>query len=899
LYNAFDSRKIQIVEKTNKRSTALQASAERILNGIGNKVAQFETVEEIHGFFASDFLIGKVRDIVQQLLDIKDPVKADDINNKLKSLKEESVRQLKDKKELFIDGTDIIKFGEHAFNVNTQSLDFTILPKENELLLHLTGTNFYETIKDDEFLQTQPVWNQAFVSESNEVYKAEYLAWQVFQKHGILEEKEIDSVFLEESKQRIEEGYVNGIHNEDAVAIYKKFIFIHSKIQSLSYPAEIRAIGILAWEAGIEKEEKNKLYKELQATGAILKVFPSSQEFTYLKDRIYQLTKPYILAYNLLPEEDCPAVAHFLMDNFIHRNGFQISGPAQQIIDSFKSRLKGKSATSKYEASIEKIDNDAIALYQLNKQWLLTLDQSDGFEQEYILEAAAILACNLFDVKSVHKLKFDDTLEGLKGDHPIIVENNYHLKYHQFIERLREHSETTVPLFHLFKQKKRNLFEKMRQEIRIDEFKPKVLSSFVRNKLIDKVYLPLIGDNLAKQIGVAGNNTRTDRSGLLLLISPPGYGKTTLMEYISSRLGLVFMKINGPAIGHEATSIDPESAPYASAKEELQKLNLALEMGDNIMLYVDDIQHCHPEFLQKFISLCDAQRKIEGVYKGKSKTYDFRGKKVCVVMAGNPYTESGERFKVPDMLANRADIYNLGDIIGDSKDMFELSMIENAITANPILRGLNSKSRTDLYKLIEFAQTDNKEGLEFETNHSEEDLTSYVSVLKKMFIIRDALLTVNLNYILSAGQNDEYRTEPPFKLQGSYRDMNKLTSKVVPIMNDSELQELIISHYISESQTLTSDAEANLLKFKELTNIITETEQARWGEIKSQFKKNNAFGGIEGKDKMVQIISQLSQFTDNLEGIKDVLERGLERKVTFKWVDKQDGEEEEESDVAE
>ena len=48
--------------------------------------------------------------------------------------------------------------------------------------------------------------------------------------------------------------------------------------------------------------------------------------------------------------------------------------------------------------------------------------------------------------------------------------------------------------------------------------------------------------------------------------------------------------------------------------------------GDNVMIYLDDIQHCNPEFLQKFISLCDAQRKIEGVYKGKSRTYDFRGK---------------------------------------------------------------------------------------------------------------------------------------------------------------------------------------------------------------------------------------------------------------------------------
>jgi hypothetical protein len=56
--------------------------------------------------------------------------------------------------------------------------------------------------------------------------------------------------------------------------------------------------------------------------------------------------------------------------------------------------------------------------------------------------------------------------------------------------------------------------------------------------------------------------------------------------------------------------------------------------------------------------------RIEGVWRGKTRTYDLRGKKFCVVMAGNPYTESGEAFKIPDMLANRADTYNLGDILG-------------------------------------------------------------------------------------------------------------------------------------------------------------------------------------------------------------------------------------------
>jgi len=77
------------------------------------------------------------------------------------------------------------------------------------------------------------------------------------------------------------------------------------------------------------------------------------------------------------------------------------------------------------------------------------------------------------------------------------------------------------------------------------------------------------------------------------------------MEYVASRLGLIFMKINCPSLGHDVLSLDPEQAPNATAAQELNKLNLALEMSNNVMLYLDDIQHTHPEFLQKFISLSD------------------------------------------------------------------------------------------------------------------------------------------------------------------------------------------------------------------------------------------------------------------------------------------------------
>ena len=99
-------------------------------------------------------------------------------------------------------------------------------------------------------------------------------------------------------------------------------------------------------------------------------------------------------------------------------------------------------------------------------------------------------------------------------------------------------------------------------------------------------------------------------------------------------------------------------------------------------------------------------------------------------MAGNPFTESGDKFQIPDMLSNRADIYNLGDIIGDQADVFEMSYIENSLTSNVILRNLVGKSQNDLYSLVKIAQSGSAEGIEFESNHTTEEIKDYFKILK-------------------------------------------------------------------------------------------------------------------------------------------------------------------------
>ncbi|PWJ44575.1 DNA repair ATPase [Sediminitomix flava] len=892
--NAFEGKKTQLQEARNKRAMSLMSAADRILKGVDRKAKGFKEINDINAYFASDMMVDKVRDIVQQLSDIEESTKADDLESKLKTIKEDAVRQLRDRQELFVGGDNVIKFGKHQFTVNTQSLEASIVFKDDALWYHMSGTNFYEKIEDESLESCRPVWHQSVVSENHEVYRAEYLAYQFVEELNAgklnisenafmdMETKERNALLQEFMSSRYQEGYVKGVHDVDASLIAASLVDIQHRAALLRYSADDRTLAQIFWNS-LGRAEQDTWSNRIKGMGLILQVFDKTDEHEELLRDLESLILSFNQSFHLLNEANSRQAARFLFDLIEEGKEFPVSFAAGELQKQFLRQLDGIGKRKAYTDTTKAMQKDRIAeQIELQKAWLkaflksLSEDEQANF-QSAITETAYLLISNA-TVKSVAQASTRFTLEGMAGDHALISEGKYLLDYHAFISKLTKYQQVTVQQFEELKERKKSILEAFKKKVKLESFKPKVMASFVRNKLIDEVYLPLMGDNMAKQIGAAGQEKRVDRMGLLLLVSPPGYGKTTLMEYVASRLGLIFMKINGPAIGHQVTSVDPAEAPNATAKEELEKLNLSFEMGDNVMIYLDDIQHCNPEFLQKFISLCDAQRKIEGVYKGETKTYDFRGKKVCVVMAGNPYTESGSKFQIPDMLANRADTYNLGEIIGDSSEAFELSYIENSLTSNPVLSKLTSRSKKDLYTLIKIARTGDREGAEFESNISNEEMNESLSVLEKMIRIQETVLRVNQEYVRSAAQEDAYRTEPSFKLQGSYRNMNKMVEKVMPIMNEKELEDLILSHYEGESQTLTKGAESNLLKFKSMTDRISETEAVRWDEICDTFRKNNKLKGIGGGDQqMAQALLYLAEFAENLGGIKEVLKQFSEQ----------------------
>jgi hypothetical protein len=240
-------------------------------------------------------------------------------------------------------------------------------------------------------------------------------------------------------------------------------------------------------------------------------------------------------------------------------------------------------------------------------------------------------------------------------------------------------------------------------------------------------------------------------------------------------------------------------------------------------------------------------------------------------MTGNPYTESGGRFRVPDMLANRADVWNLGDVLTGKEAVFALSFLENALTSNPVFAPLAGRDRADLDLLIRLAEDDataRADRLSYACDPAE--LARMVGVLRHLITARDAVLAVNSAYMASAATTDTARTEPPFRLQGAYRTMNRIAQRIEPVMNSLELSAVLDDHYTAEAQTLGTGAEANLLKLGELRGTLSAEQAVRWGELKAVYVRSR--GMAEG-DPLSHAVAALGVLAERVAAVESAIIR--------------------------
>src|SRR5690606_18126811 len=550
----------------------------------------------------------------------------DDIEARIKAARDNAVRALRDRRDLFEDGGNVIKLGpRHRFSVNTQALDLTLLPRRDQLALHLTGTDYMEPIDDPALDALKPFWPVSLESESPALYRGEYLAGQMLAaalaggegpslpalQQLALDPDALAGAVREHAAARYRDGYEKGIHDHDAALILRRLFPLHRDAGRRVHPPSARALAFAFW-AGVGNRAGAWLSR-IEAARAIDAIGNTRAAIDELRAALAaEIAAMAAEPAAAIDDADPDAAAAYIVEC---ANGaetaFQVSAGADALVRALRDTLSGDASGKAFGGALAHLKDHRQAARALFGQALaaLTVRPALAGHAHYLPEAVALYLRGATVRHEVRQATLSATVEGLLGEHPRIESGRMALAIDDALARYRTHMSEFVPGYRRYQALRADIIQRQREAMRLSEFKPRPLASFVRNRLINEVYLPVIGDNLAKQMGTAGEEKRSDLMGLLMMISPPGYGKTTLMEYVAHRLGLVFMKINGPALGHEVRSLDPAQAPDATSRQELEKLNLALEMGNNVMLYVDDIQHTHPEFLQKFISLCDGTRR--------------------------------------------------------------------------------------------------------------------------------------------------------------------------------------------------------------------------------------------------------------------------------------------------
>ncbi|WP_298860481.1 DNA repair ATPase, partial [uncultured Gimesia sp.] len=476
IYAAFESRKLSIVEGRNKRANSLAKSADRILTGIRSRAEQLKSINEINGYFASDLMIDKVRDIVRQLGELDDTVKVDDIQGRLKSVREDAVRQLKDKQELFVDGENIIKLGSRKFTVNRQPLDLTTVYRDDALQLHLTGTNFFEVIKDERLLATKEVWNQEVVSENRNVYRAEYLTYCLLKSLETDSEHSVESLVKLSDEEllafiqifmgpRYSEGYVKGVHDQDALLLLRSLLHVKPALGLLKYQSSARALATLYWDYFCDEESKTLFASKLAGFGKIMQVFPQTGQQQYYINELKQQLTLFVEKISSLDQALIPESAEYLFEELVGANPFVISKRAADLYNDFEKYLKHNNALERFEESLAATSENPMNWFLLSRDWVQAfLDHQNSEEDhDYRDEIALLLIKGKLDRSRLIDAQITAQVEGLSGSHACIQSGVYHLHFNRYMQRLSEFESINVPRFESYVALKKELVETTRE----------------------------------------------------------------------------------------------------------------------------------------------------------------------------------------------------------------------------------------------------------------------------------------------------------------------------------------------------------------------------------------------------------------------------------------------------
>ncbi|MCP4549472.1 MAG: DNA repair ATPase, partial [bacterium] len=381
VYEAFSSKKQSLVDARHRRAQRMMQAAERILEGIVRRAKGLQSSDELNTYFVGDSMVAKVREIPTQLREIGDSVKAEELDSRLKSSKEDAARALRDRQDIFEEGTSIIKLGRHRFSVNEQPFDLTMVPYEDGMGFHLTGTDFHEMVADDEFEATREYWDQLVISETNEVYRGEYLAASILfdaeeEKAGLRlpalhEAVAVEGGLLElvrkYAAERYEEGYERGLHDHDAALILERLLALYETADLLRFAPRPRACAGLFWAFYGEQMTRALWERRAHSLARLRSSFAHSPAISELQDELGEAIGEFFTEHRIeIHPDDMRLAGAYLFEELAqHPLRFTTSAEATELRDRFQKYLRDAGTQRDFTSDLEELQDDFTNRHQL------------------------------------------------------------------------------------------------------------------------------------------------------------------------------------------------------------------------------------------------------------------------------------------------------------------------------------------------------------------------------------------------------------------------------------------------------------------------------------------------------------------------------------------------------
>lgn len=744
--------------------------------------------------------------------------------------------------------------GQYRFQVNTQALEWVIVPyQDNQMAYHLKGTRLFEPFHLPQFCELIHQGHQNLAFESTEVYRGEYFA--VYGLHS-LGYQNLCGLTLEDLIEKVHPFVHTQEYGEfcaqDTAQILEKLLPLYHAAGLLRFTSASRALAQLFWAFYPDSSQYKLWEKSAKNLYRLQTVFNgeaqgfSTQLMEEFKQAISEFLENEHLSDQFSPQEVHRASEYLLEELSQEPLKFTASAEAMQGVEYFWKELEQHHQRRTFEGDLRLLKSSLAKQFLLTQAWLKSATKRED------LETVVIVLTSRRMTRQVNSTQIKIEINNLVGQHPRIHEGCLTLQLDEFFDRLDHFMNVYVPHFHRYHQFIEELLREKNQSGGIHS--PHPPRYFVQNHLIQEVYLNLMGENLTKQLyPIEGQ----DKPALLLL-SPPGYGKTTLIEYVAYRLGLIYVRIDCSLLGAQVTSLD--GASDTIARHELEKIHFALVMGQQVLLFLDHAHASSPEFLQKLVG-----REVVGIWKNQPITYRLDQQRFALVIAANLGTES-----LPESLLNCLQVVNLAYHVLEHEREFAQSLIENALVHHAVLAPLAKRDLNDVAKLIRLAQGEKIPIYEFSYPYSGGELQDVLLILRKLLQVHEVVNQVNQHYLASLMQIEPARQEPPFKLQGNYYTMTQLVTKLRIDMSEEEVEQMIDAYYLEQAYTLVSEKEENLLKFMDIRGQLTQTQKMRWSEIKNHFKRLQSLGDQENQGGIAWL-NQLNLIGEGLQNIHAAL----------------------------